>query len=122
VGVDDNSLGSPSGDQRGRDSTAAPGDAGFVEQSLRTRLFEEQARRSLRSGVASRLGGIGGRERALIELVARGRSDREIAAELDLSEESVRGGLARLVRRVGARSRAQLIAAAYEARLLPPRP
>ncbi|MFN6122806.1 MAG: response regulator transcription factor, partial [Actinomycetes bacterium] len=49
-------------------------------------------------------------ERQVVELVARGRSNAEIAAELHLSVRTVESNLTRVYRKLGVRSRAELIA------------
>ncbi len=53
------------------------------------------------------------RELEVLELVAQGMSTREIARVLWVSDETVKSHAARLLRRLGARTRAQAVAIAY---------
>jgi DNA-binding NarL/FixJ family response regulator len=57
------------------------------------------------------------REREVLELVACGRTNEEIAAELHVSMATVKTHVGRLLHKVGARDRTQLVVAAYEAGL-----
>jgi DNA-binding CsgD family transcriptional regulator len=59
------------------------------------------------------------RQRACVELVARGRTNREIAVALGVSEHGVRNHLARIFARLGAANRADLVRLAV---LQPPAP
>ena len=52
------------------------------------------------------------REREVVQMVALGRTGPEIAAELQISHHTVRTHIRNAMRRVGARSRAQLVAMA----------
>jgi DNA-binding NarL/FixJ family response regulator len=60
------------------------------------------------------------REREVLALVGRGRSNGEIAAQLVLSPLTVKTHVARLFSKLGARDRAQLVVAAYESGLVVP--
>lgn len=54
------------------------------------------------------------RELLVLAEVARGRTNRQIASVLDLSESAVKGQVHALLSRTGCASRAQLVARAYE--------
>jgi DNA-binding NarL/FixJ family response regulator len=60
---------------------------------------------------------ITGRECEVLALVARGRSNREIAADLHVSIGTVKTHIGRLLTKLDARDRAQLVIAAYESGL-----
>jgi DNA-binding CsgD family transcriptional regulator len=57
------------------------------------------------------------RELDVLSLVAEGRSTREIAAALWVTEETVKSHVARVLRRLQARTRAHAVAIAYRERL-----
>ncbi|MBB4930481.1 DNA-binding NarL/FixJ family response regulator [Lipingzhangella halophila] len=71
--------------------------------------------------LANGLKAITDREREVLTLVARGRSNTEIAEHLHLSMATVKTHVGRLLDKLAARDRAQLVIAAYESRLVSPR-
>ncbi|MEU9034962.1 response regulator transcription factor [Streptomyces sp. NPDC048352] len=64
--------------------------------------------------------GITDREREVLTLVGRGRSNTEIAEELFISVATAKAHVARLFSKLGARDRVQLVITAYEAGLVTP--
>ena len=80
-------------------------------------LWAEQARAELTriSGRAPSSGELTEGELRIADLVAEGRTNREVAAALFLTEHSVETALTRVYRKLGVRSRAEL------ARLLAPK-
>ncbi|WP_229074795.1 response regulator transcription factor [Actinoplanes sp. DH11] len=65
-----------------------------------------------------RLTGVTGREREILTLVARGLSNTDIAAHLTLSLATVKSHVGRLLTKLNARDRAQLVVVAYETGLV----
>ncbi|MCX5210420.1 response regulator transcription factor [Kitasatospora sp. NBC_00240] len=66
------------------------------------------------------LGGVTDREREVLTLVGRGRSNSEIAEDLFISVATAKSHVARLLSKLGARDRVQLVITAYEAGLVAP--
>jgi DNA-binding NarL/FixJ family response regulator len=60
-------------------------------------------------------GGLTARERELLEFLARGLDNHQIAAHLDLSEKTVRNHVSAIFAKLGVESRAQAIVRAREA-------
>ncbi|MFP5257251.1 MAG: response regulator [Acidimicrobiia bacterium] len=100
----------------------AAGDA-LISPKITRRLIEEFAKRP-EPGVAAAgeaaLAQLTEREREVLETVARGHSNAEIAAELYVSPATVKTHISRLLMKLGARDRAQLVMIAYETGLVAP--
>jgi DNA-binding NarL/FixJ family response regulator len=60
------------------------------------------------------------REREILELIARGRSNREIRAELVLSDATVKTHVTHILAKLALRDRVQIVIYAYEAGLVTP--
>jgi DNA-binding NarL/FixJ family response regulator len=98
----------------------AAGDA-MLAPSITRRLVEAHVRRP--SAVAvdeSVIRGLTAREREVLELMARGLSNREIAAELVVGEATVKTHVGHLLMKLEARDRVAAVIIAYEAGLVVP--
>ncbi|GAA4913862.1 LuxR family two component transcriptional regulator [Stackebrandtia albiflava] len=99
----------------------AAGD-GLLAPSVTRRLISEFARRPVPARVPSvDLARITNREREVLTLVTSGLSNTEIAEALRLSPATVKTHIGRLLWKLSARDRAQLVIAGYEAGLVTPR-
>jgi DNA-binding NarL/FixJ family response regulator len=99
----------------------AAGDA-LIAPRITRRLIEEFARRPepAAAAAAAALDQVTEREREVLELVARGQSNAEIAAGLYVSHATVKTHVSRLLMKLDARDRAQLVMIAYETGLVMP--
>jgi DNA-binding NarL/FixJ family response regulator len=96
----------------------AGGDALLAPSVTRT-LIEEFARREPPvARECPELEGLTPREREVLVLVARGRSNGEIADELHMSAATAKTHVSRLLAKLGSRDRAQLVVVAYESGLM----
>jgi DNA-binding NarL/FixJ family response regulator len=90
---------------------------GLLAPSVTRRLIEEFARRP--AAAARNLEGVTMREREVLTLIGAGLSNVEIAHRLHLTVATVKSHIGRLLMKLHARDRAQLVIAAYEAGLAP---
>ncbi len=98
----------------------AGGDA-LLSPSVTRRLISEFASRPARSAVDhERLRFLTDREREVLGLVGRGLSNDEIAARLYVSPATAKTHVSRIMVKLGARDRAQLVVVAYESGLITP--
>ncbi len=99
----------------------AKGD-GLIAPSVTKRLIEEFAARPEPAGPRrpAPVDGITGREREVLTLVGRGMPNQEIADELSISVATAKAHVARLLAKLGARDRVQLVITAYELGLVAP--
>lgn len=97
------------------------GDALLAPQITR-RLVERYAAEADRTGTAlpADLAALTPREREVLTLMGRGLSNTELAAELPLSEATVKSHVARIFAKLGLRDRAQAVVIAYETGLVRP--
>jgi DNA-binding NarL/FixJ family response regulator len=95
----------------------AAGDA-IIAPAVTRRLIAEFAGQPRPARPPRELTGITDREREVLRLVGFGRSNAEIAAALYISMGTVKTHVARLLAKLGARDRVQLVIIAYEAGLV----
>ena len=100
---------------------AGQGDA-LLDPTITRRLIERYARTQTAGEEAvGPLSELTPRELEVLEQVARGRSNAEIAAELYLSEATVKTHVSRLLAKLDLRDRVQAVVLAYESGLVQPR-
>ena len=97
----------------------ARGDA-LIAPAITKRLIEQFARTAPPNAPPPELETLTPREAEVLTLVARGLSNREIAAELVLSEATVKTHIKRILAKLDVRDRVQAVVTAYEAGLVTP--
>ena len=101
--------------------TIAAGDS-LLSPSVTSRVVERMAAQPPPDAARdARLDELTPRETEVLELVARGLSNSEIAAELVIEESTVKTHLKRVLAKLGARDRVQAVIFAYETGLTGPR-
>ena len=100
----------------------AAGDA-LLTPAITGRLIAEFARAPQRpaAGSAAVLDSLTGREQEVLAQVAAGRSNAEIGTALHVSVATVKTHVSRLLAKLGARDRAQLVVLSYELGVAQPR-
>jgi len=94
------------------------GDA-LLAPSITRRLIQQFAPRPAVAGHGD-LSGLTPRELEVLQLLARGLSNAELAAQLTLSEATVKTHVARILGKLGLRDRVQAVVLAYETGLAAP--
>jgi DNA-binding NarL/FixJ family response regulator len=102
---------------------AAAGEA-LLAPAITRRLIERFAaeERPLETSDRERLADLTARELDVLRLIARGRSNTEIAADLVLGENTVKTHISRIFSKLHLRDRAQAVIVAYETGLVRPSP
>ena len=110
----------PRGDLIAAVRAAAAGN-GLLAPSVTRLLIETFARRPAAAVTApSRLASLTAREKDILLLVARGRSNAEIARDLFVGEATVKTHIGHLLAKLGLRDRVQAVILAYETGLVVP--
>lgn len=97
--------------------SAARGDE-LLAPSITRRLIEDFTRAG--AGSPPGYADLTEREHEVLVLVARGRSNAEIAAELFVSVQTVKTHVARVLAKLGVRDRVQVVVTAYESGIVRP--
>ncbi|WP_017539452.1 MULTISPECIES: response regulator transcription factor [Nocardiopsis] len=98
---------------------AARGDA-LLAPSVTRRLIAEFAGRIKEPPPEPRLNSLTGREREVLSAVAAGLTNEELARRLVVSPATAKTHVSRVLSKLGARDRAQLVVIAYESGLVRP--
>jgi DNA-binding NarL/FixJ family response regulator len=109
----------PPGDLLHAIRVVAAGEA-LLSPSVTRRLISEFVSRVPLPRRSQQLAALTEREFAVLELIATGLSNREIANELVVSEATVKTHVGRVLSKLAARDRAQLVVFAYESGLVIP--
>jgi DNA-binding NarL/FixJ family response regulator len=103
--------------------TVAAGDA-LVDPLVTRRLVERwvalEASASTDRPVPAAIGTLSAREREILVGLARGRTNRELAGDLIVSEATVKTHVSSLLTKLGVRSRVEAVVLAYEAGVIRP--
>ncbi|SFR70178.1 two component transcriptional regulator, LuxR family [Agromyces sp. CF514] len=98
----------------------AAGEA-LLAPSVTRRLIEEVARTAPTPRVDDHLlSSLTAREREVLELIARGRSNHEIAAELFIAEQTVKTHVGKILAKLALRDRVHAVVFAYDVGLVQP--
>jgi DNA-binding NarL/FixJ family response regulator len=97
----------------------AAGDA-LLAPSVTRRIIEQFARRPVELDVRARLESLTQREREVLVMLARGNSNAELAAELFVTEGTIKTHVSSLLAKLGLRDRVQAVVLAYESGLVRP--
>jgi DNA-binding NarL/FixJ family response regulator len=94
----------------------------LLSPSVTRRLIAQFTARASRpqTALADQVARLTEREREVLELVAMGLSNREIAEHLVVGEATVKTHVSRLLSKLDSRDRAQLVIFAYESGLVTP--
>jgi DNA-binding NarL/FixJ family response regulator len=112
----------PPADLIGAVRVVAAGEALLAPSVTRRLIADFAASRPAprRDTTALRLNGLTPRETEVLELIARGLSNQEIAARLVLAEQTVKTHIGRVLAKLDLRDRAQAVIFAYESGLITP--
>ncbi len=99
---------------------AVAGGEALLSPGVTRRLIEHFAAQPDPGRALPSLAGLTDREREVLSLVAAGLTNEEIAARLVVSPLTAKTHVSRIMTKVGARDRAQLVVAAYESGMVRP--
>jgi DNA-binding NarL/FixJ family response regulator len=96
------------------------GGGALLAPEITRRLIEDYCRRPEPGRLPEAAAALSERELDVVRRLARGRSNAEVAAELFLSEATIKSHVARVLDKLGLRDRTQVIVFAYESGLVRP--
>jgi two-component system response regulator DevR len=108
---------------RGRDLTSALEAVGRGESLLDSAVTEkvlERVRRVATGGETDELGGLTSQERKILLLVAEGKTNKEIASEVFLSDKTVKNYVSSILSKLNLQRRAQAAAFVAKHQIVPP--
>ncbi len=97
----------------------AAGDA-LLAPSVTRRIIEQFARRPIPPELGARLDALTAREREVLVYLARGKSNAELAADLFVTEGTIKTHVSSLLAKLDLRDRVQAVVLAYESGLVTP--
>ncbi len=100
--------------------TVAGGES-LLAPAITRRLIERFVQRPAPGAVPLELAALTAREQTVLRLLAGGRSNAEIAADLVVGEATVKTHVARILGKLAVRDRVQAVIAAYESGFVEPR-
>jgi DNA-binding NarL/FixJ family response regulator len=92
----------------------------LLAPSVTRRIIQHFARRPVKPELTAQLDQLTQREREVLTMLARGRSNAELATELLVSEGTVKTHVSSLLGKLGLRDRVQAVVLAYESGLITP--
>lgn len=105
-------------DLAGAVRVVAGGEALLAPSVTQKLIADYVSRPAVRTPDTTVLGTLTERELDVMRLVATGRSNAELAAELYLSEQSIKTHVSRILAKLGLRDRTQIVVTAYESGLV----
>ena len=97
----------------------AAGDA-LLAPSVTRRIIEQFAHKPVKPALVTQLQSLTQREREVLTLLAHGKSNAELAADLFVSEGTIKTHVSSLLAKLGLRDRVQAVVLAYESGLVTP--
>jgi DNA-binding NarL/FixJ family response regulator len=97
----------------------AAGDA-LLAPSVTRRIIEQFAHQPVKPALVTQLQSLTQREREVLTLLAHGKSNAELAADLFVSEGTIKTHVSSLLAKLGLRDRVQAVVLAYESGLVTP--
>jgi len=92
----------------------------LLAPSVTRRIIEQFARRPATPELGTRLDALTAREREVLRMLACGKSNAELAAELFVSEGTIKTHVSSLLAKLGLRDPVQAVVLAYESGLVTP--